>query len=141
MADNGVIRIGRKGRKKFAFGEDGQAFEVNVVSAMQEWIILDGQFRDERMSCAASTDEARTLKDIDIPEYHKLALSFSKKCAAVGGVEVIDICEAEALDFLARLRECYDEMVDFFHPKSREKRGSPDSSEPALQFSEEPSEN
>lgn len=139
MADNGVIKIGRKGRKKFAFGEDGKPFEVNVVAVMQDWIIADGQYRYARNQ--DNTPENQKLSDTDIPGYHELAVSFVKKCAAAGGTGEVDICEAEALDFLARLRECYDEMVDFFHPKSRGKQGSPASSEPALQFSEEPSEN
>ena len=42
---NGVIRVGRKGRKKFAFGE-GEPFEVDVVVAFQEWICIDDGFRE-----------------------------------------------------------------------------------------------
>lgn len=119
----GVIRIGRKGLKKFAFG-DNPVFEVDVVVAFQRWLVIDDSFR--------TTDGDRRIPVADVPAYHAAAQGF---IAELGGGEVTT---AEALDFLARLREQYDELADFFRPKLREERDSPDTSEAGLRFSEEP---
>jgi hypothetical protein len=141
--NNGVIRVGRKGRKKFAFGEDGEVFEVDVVQAFQEWLSIDEKFRERT--------EDRTIPTEDMSMYHKAAVTFVKGLAVKevilktangpkpGGVESPDITIAEALDFIARLREQYDEVVVFFRPKSREERESPDTSEAGLRFSVEES--
>ena len=134
-ANNGVIRVGRKGRKKFAFGEEGQPgsepFEVDVVVAFQEWIGIDDVFRER--------SEDRSILTADMAEYHKAAVGFVKKLATGPGSQVPDVTTAEALDFIARLRECYDEVADFFRPKLRGEPDLPDTSEPALRFSVEES--
>ena len=134
-ASNGVIRVGRKGRKKFAFGEDGEPFEVDVVVAWQQWIDTDRAFRDR--------SEDRTINDGDMVDYHRAAVEFV--CGlAVNTVKgeydatATPITTAEALDFIARLREQYDEVASFFQPKSREEPDSPGSSAAELRFSAEP---
>jgi hypothetical protein len=121
--DNGVIRVGRKGLKKFAFG-DGPVFEVDVVEAFQEWIGIDDEFRP------TDIDEDRSVPVARMPEYHAAAVAFAKRLSGNTSVRGApeDITVAEALDFIARLREQYDELADFFRPKSREKRESQDSS-------------
>lgn len=123
-ASNGVIRIGRKGIKKFAFGEDGAPFDVDVVVAFQEWINIDARFRNE---------ETGLIPHTDMPAYHAAAVEYAIRLS--GG----PVTTAEALDFVARLREQYDELIDFFQPRSREKLDSPDTSEAhsELQFSAE----
>lgn len=123
--NNGVIRIGRKGQKKFAIG-DGPVFEVDVVSAFQAWVNIDESFRDR------SSDQSIT--NTDMPAYHQAAVAF---VVGLMGVDTANVSIAEALDFLARLRECYDELADFFQPRSRGKRESPDSSGTELRFSVE----
>lgn len=127
-SNNGVIRIGKKGIKKFAFGDDGPVFEVDVVVTFQEWIIKDEEFRP------TEDDENgnRPIPTAEMPMYHAAAQQF---VAELGGGEVT---VAEALDFLARLREQYDELAVFFRPKSKEKQDSPATSEAELLFSEEP---
>lgn len=120
----GVIRIGRKGLKKFAFG-DNDPFEVDVVVAFQRWLVIDDGFRP-------ATSEDKRIPVAEVPTYHAAAQGF---IAELGGGEVTT---AEALDFLARLREEYDALADFFRPRSREERASPDTSEAGLHFSEEP---
>lgn len=113
---NGVIRVGRKGIKKFAFGEDGEPFEVDVVVAFQQWINTDARFRGE--------DGEQRIRNEDMPAYHQAAVEYVKELS--NGQEVTT---AEALDFIARLREQYDELVDFFQPKLRPRPGSQDTSE------------
>jgi hypothetical protein len=130
-AENGVIRIGHKGRKKFAFGDDGVPFEVDVVVAFREWVAVDDHFRGED----------RTIPDSKMAQYHQAALDFVSKLAGnpmlaftVGGITV-----AEALDLLARLREQYDEVAVFFQPRLRGEPESQGSSGSEISFSEEAS--
>lgn len=124
---NGVIRVGRKGIKKFAFGEDGSVFSVDVVVAFHEWIEADNRFRDER------GDEDRSIPHSATAEYNQMAVDFVQKLSGYG-----DLSKAEALDFVARLCEQFNELADFFHPKRREEDESPDTSEVELRFSAEP---
>ena len=134
--DNGVIRIGRKGLKKFAFGEDGKPFEVDIVSAFQEWISIDDAFREEE-----DTEGIRSISLERMPAYHQEAVALVERLSTAGETrEPVVVTPAEALDFLARLREQYDELAVFFRPKLREKRDSPDTSEAELRFSVEETE-
>lgn len=138
-ANNGVIRIGRKGLKKFAFGEDGAPFEVDVVVAFQEWISIDDTFRPIEVD----DDGNRPIPVDQMPAYHQAAVEFVQGLAANGtrgGVSPADtnrLTVAEALDFIARLREQYDELAVFFRPKLREEPDSLDTSEAELRFSVE----
>lgn len=126
-ASNGVIRIGKKGMKKFAFGDEGAPFEVDVVVAFQAWIGIDEGFRGQ-----SSNESIRTE---DMPAYHQSAVNFVRELGGMDNTSAITT--AEALDFIARLREQYDELVVFFRPKLREERASPDTSGVELQFSPE----
>lgn len=123
---SGVIRIGSKGRKQFAIGDEGEPFEVDVVDAFQQWQDLYNAMVDEDGNIS------------DQLAFHERAVQFVKHLAGdkyTGDAGVIS--RGEAFDFLARLREQYDEVADFFQPKSREERGSPASSGVELRFSEE----
>lgn len=130
---NGVIRIGRKGRRKFAFGEDGAPFEVDVVAAFQEWVCIDESIRDQF--------EDRVIPNSAMPEFHAQAVAFATRLAGKLTDGPPTVCPAEAMDFIARLREQYDEVATFFHPRSRAERDSPDTSAVELRFSEEPAAN
>lgn len=136
-ANNGVIRIGRKGVKKFAFGDEDEPFEVDVVAAFQQWIIVDDQFRLEE-----GTDGSdRSIPIAVLPEYHRAAVEFvhhlmidgtksAKRMTEIeaAGIKIAEVTTAEALEFIARLREQYDELADFFQPRLREERDSPGTS-------------
>ncbi len=122
---NGVIRVGRKGIRKFAFGEDGTPFEVDVVVAFQAWIGIDDTFRER--------SDDRSIPTADMPEYHLAAFGFASSYA--GDDKPTSV--AEALDFIARLRECYDEVAVFFQPRSRDEPDSPVTSGAELRFSME----
>ena len=134
MSDNnGVIRIGRKGKKKFAFGESGEPFEVDVVTAFQEWVGIDDEFRER-------TDD-RSILTSDMAEYHRAAVDFAVRLAGntvpVNDMPTSTITSAEALDFIARLREQYDEVAVFFRPRSRDEPDLPATSGAELRFSAE----
>lgn len=134
-ASNGVIRIGRKGLKKFAFGEDGAPFEVDVVVVFQQWIMIDEEFR--------SLNEDKSIPLAEMPRYHQAAVEFveglRKEPKDAPDYKPVNV--SEALDFIARLREQWSELVDFFHPKSRPEPDSQDTSEVELRFSAEAAEN
>jgi hypothetical protein len=127
-ANNGVIRVGRKGKKKFAFGEDGAPFEVDVVVAFQQWISIDEEFRIK--------GDDRTIPLTEMHEYHQAAVEFVKTLATDPPA---DLTVAEALDFIARLREQYDEVSNFFRPKLQDERESPVTSGAETRFSVEQS--
>ena len=129
--ENGVIRIGRKGRKKFAFGDEGEPgsepFDVEVVSAWGDWVNTDDNFRPDK----DDEEGNRPIASEDMPAYRQAAVDFVKR---VSGKAELDITPAEALDFIARLREQYDELAGFFQPKSLEGRVSPGTLEAASEF-------
>lgn len=136
MPADDVVRIERKGRKKFAFGAEGAPFEVDVVVAFYDWVDADNKFRGED----------RTIPDDQSKAYNEAAVAF------VQGLMMLpdksgdalkdrpDITTAEALDFIARLREQYEACADFFRPKLGGERDSPDTSQGTeLRFMEEAS--
>lgn len=131
--NNGVIRIGRKGIKKFAFGEDDsfcKPFDVDVVNTFQKWINIVDNFRTEE-----NEEGDRSIPKNEMIAYHEAAVAFVTE---VSGQD-IKITTSEALDFLARLREQYDELAVFFQVKSPKKQESQDTSEEtSRRFSEEP---
>lgn len=116
MAKDGVIRIGRKGTKKFAFGEDGEPFEVDVVASFQEWVGIDEELRTEEVTANDGT-KYKIVPTCDMSAYHIRAVEFAADHTTDASAKNITI--AEALDFIARLREQYDELADFFRPKPR----------------------
>jgi hypothetical protein len=132
-SSNGVIRIGRKGIRKFAFGDDGPPFEVDVVVAFQKWIMIDDEFRSTELN----ENGNRIIPLERMPEFHQAAIAFVEQLRGgpISGEGLITT--AEALDFIARLREQYDELADFFQPRSLEERDSPGTSEVELRFSQE----
>ncbi len=131
-ASNGVICIGRKGLKKFAFGEDGPPFEVEVVVAFQQWVAVDESFRPIEPDAEGN----RPVPTEAMASYHQAAVAFAEEQA--GGQYDGTITVAEAIEFKTKLMDAYNELADFFQPKSREKRDSPDTSEVELRFSTEP---
>jgi hypothetical protein len=125
---NGIIRIGRKGIKKFAFG-DGPAFEVDVVAVFQEFLRIDDVFRP------AEEDEGgfRRMPLDQVSHFHGRLLEFVQQLSNQ------TVSTGEALDFFARVREEYDALADFFLPKRRKKdESSATSEEGSLRFSAEP---
>ena len=134
-ADNGVIRIKRKGLKKFAFGNDAP-FEVDVIVAFQEWIGIDDEFRPDLPNAEGN----RPIPVAEKPKYHEEARAFVTRLATPNEGGAPDLTVAEALDFIARLREAYDELLDFFQPKSLVEPDSPATSQGGLTFSREEAE-
>ncbi len=147
---NGVIKIGRKGRKRFQFegqhdGCEGPEFVLDVVDAFEGWLVVDDQFRS---NYEPDADGNRVIPRSDLPEYHRVLREHMQALQGPrreGQPEPVEISTADALDFVARLREQYDELAHFFQPKSRTEPESPaTSAEPSaeLRFSvEQPAQN
>lgn len=143
-ANNGVIRIGRKGIKQFAFGEEGtpgsEPFNVEIVTAFEAWLAIDNNFRPVQ----EDSDGNRPVPMEELPKHTNALVLFVESLRPeapkkLPGYEPVN--SAEARDFLARLREAYDELVVFFRPKSRQEQDSQDTSGgTSLQFSEESEE-
>ncbi len=125
VSENGhqVIRIGRKGRKLFAFGEEGKPFEVDVVALHSEWVNVDRTFRDEK----GDVPSDRLL------EMNKTALEFVMAVGRQVDVDLSDISLAEALEFIKEITEEVHKLKDFFVPKFSDAPSSPESTE--LRFS------
>ena len=144
---NGIIRIGRKGKKQFAFGDEGapgsEPFTVDVVEVFQEWVVIDDQFRTTEEDAEGS----RSIPLEELAQFNAAAQAFVEKLRGNDGTEEVPdgyqpVTVAEARDFLARLREQYDELADFFRVKSRPEPGSPaTSAETSVRFSVEGAEN
>lgn len=141
---NGVIRINRKGIKKFAFG-DGEPFDVDIVIVQQQWLVIDESFRPPEINDDGTTNENRAVPNDQSAAYYEAARDFVSKLASVNNKgEITRVTIAEALEFLARLREQWSDLVSFFRPRSRDERESPDTStSPSVEilYSEEPGTN
>jgi hypothetical protein len=106
-----IIRIGRKGVKRFALG-DGEPFSVDVIVVSNQWSDIDGSFRDEKG---------------DIPrerwtECNKAAWDFVKQ---LSGTQ--DITLAEALEFIAKITIEAKKLQSFFDIGSPSEPSSPQS--------------
>lgn len=142
---NGLVRIERKGRKKFAFGEEGtpgsEPFVVDVVNVFHDWLATVDTFRQEEENEAGE----RPIPPENREAYHAAAVEFVEKLRWSDSEKPLPdgyekVSTGEAMDFTARLREAYDDLVVFTQPKSREERNSPATSggSSELRFSVEP---
>lgn len=128
----GIIRIGRKGLRKFAFGEDGAPFEVDVVVAYQRWMEIDDEFRPP----LPDEEGNRLVPVADMGRYNAAAAAFATELAHDPKKPNV-LTVTEAREFIELLRQEYNRMADFFRPKLRAAPASPATSGAALRFSEE----
>ena len=127
--NNGVVRIKARSVKKFAIGEDGPVFELDVVRAYDEWAQIDASFRDA----------AGVVPKDQIVAWSNARGSFAEKVVADAYALTPQPQEPPRLDggqvgdFMARLAEEVDKLKVFFEPKFERPQSSPQSSE--LRFS------
>lgn len=130
---NGVFRVGRKGRRKFAFGE-GAPFEVDVVDAYERWIEIDESFRVQEGSEGVKPEDIGTIPTAVLAQHRQAAVMFTQELSGE-----TDLSKTEALEFIRMLREQYREMAESFRDRRHEDAASQDSSEVEHLFSvEEP---
>jgi hypothetical protein len=106
-----IIRIGRKGVKRFALG-DGEPFSVDVIVVSNQWSDIDGSFRDEK----GEIPRERWT------ECNQAAWQFVKQ---LSGTQ--DITLAEALEFIAKITIEAKKLQSFFDIKSPSEPSSPQS--------------
>ncbi len=112
---NGVVRIGKKGIKKFAFG-DGPEFEVDAIAASNDWDEFSEQFWE------VGPDGTKTLKSGK--EYYTYLQQWVTQLN--NGVPV---SQMEAAEFLKEIRLYVESCADFFDIRRHKKQPSPGSSE------------
>jgi hypothetical protein len=112
---NGVIRIGRKGKMKFAFG-DGPAFEVDIIEIHDEWWVIDQSLRDAEnkvpvdQTCAYNMSKLTYVQNI-----------VNKACGPGAPI----LTHAEAAEFIVKVQQEVLKLRDFFDPALSEQPISP----------------
>jgi len=122
---NGVIRIARKGIVKFAFGEDGDEFPVDVRLVYDAWREVDWQLRNEKGELPSDKwvehgqNRVAFVQNVVNNAY---ALLTSKD-----GVdrEIPQVSGAEAIAFIDFVYEEVEKVHNFFSPKKDEPSSSP----------------
>jgi hypothetical protein len=117
--ENGVIRIGRKGKFKFAFGDD-EPFEVDVIEVHDSWYATDQQFRDEKGEIPVD----KTL------QYHETERAFVQNIVNAsyghGRQSTAPILtHAEAMEFIARVATEVRKLAPFFEVSSSDPQDFP----------------
>lgn len=137
---NGVIRIGKKGLRKFAFGDDDSApiIEVDVVNVHDELVELDWKYRDaEGKLLPDKSREHRTARF----EFVKGLILETMKVASLEKQHALkkvadDLTLAEALEFERYITEETARLKDFFAPATGNGQSPPGSSVGAVTYSE-----
>lgn len=111
----GIIQIGRKGMKKFQFGDDGQPFEVDVTQVWNDFISIADHFRGEDGNVPR-----------DKADEHNRAIA--EYVADKSKMPVGELSLSEVLEFQAVIMEEAEKLRDFFDVALRKKRGLPGSS-------------
>ena len=132
-ASNGdeVIRIEKKGIKKFAFG-DGPVFSVDVIRAMDAWNGIDGEYRDA----------AGGVPKEKLAAWRRAQLNFARDWVTatvdpqVAAQIVPEIDDAQALAFINRLDAYIDGLKDFFGVRTGKEPSPPPPSDSATVFTE-----
>lgn len=114
-----VIKIGRKGLRRFALG-DGEPVELDVIHVWNQWLEVDRAFRDEHDKIPRER----------WGEYSAAEVEFARQMLQAG--EDQRFSETEAKEFIRLLGEEAEKLTAFFVPRSRGEPSSPQGS--ALQL-------
>lgn len=120
---NGIIRIGTKGRKQFAFGDD-EPFTVDVIDVSNRWAAIDSEFRQLDSNGQLVVPPAQMLPLNDA------CWNFVREISGCG-----NISKAEAIEFMKHITDEANALQDFFSPKSVEKKPSSQESTATSRFS------
>lgn len=117
---NGVIRIARKGIVKFAFGDDGDEFPVDVRIVYDAWREVDWQLRNEKGE----------LPNDKWVEHGQNRIRFVQAIvndayAVIGVAEIPQVSGTEAVAFIDRVYEEVEKAHNFFSPKKDEPSSLP----------------
>lgn len=125
MSDgSGVIKIGRKGRQKFQFG-DTPEFEIDLVRTHDAWADIDNSYRDA----------AGNVPRDKMPQYRADTIEFVREVirrhtTPEHAAAIIDLLtDAECLEFHKHLTERVLALKDFFTVASGKEASPPASTE------------
>jgi hypothetical protein len=109
--ENGVpiIRLGRKGVRKFQFDEDTPIVELDVIHCWNQWLQIERSFRDEKG---------------DVPPEKNPEVNMALNDFACAMLQVQAMSDANALEFQAILGREVDKLLPFFDVKSSEEPSS-----------------
>lgn len=110
---NGILRIGRKGKRQIQIG-DGPVVEVDIVGVSNQWIEIDRGFRNDKGDV-----DAAQLAPRNTAGWNFVRQTMSQP----------DLSLAEALEFLAVITKEGIALRSFFVVKSDDAPSSPASSE------------
>ena len=120
-----ILRIGRRGKVKFAFGEEGEpgseAFFVDIVKVLDAWIDVDWQLRDAEGKLPADKNE----------EYGQNKHEFAQRivteayAAQHAGKVPPELTRAEASEFLAYVSQEASKLRGFLPKPSETAQSSP----------------
>lgn len=116
-----IIKIGRKGLKKFQYAEDTPVVTLDVIHVYNQWLALERVFRNEQGVVPPEKN----------PEVNAALNEFS--CNMLQAKD--GMSDADALHFQAVLFKEVDKLTAFFDVKSADEPSSPPSST-TLVFSE-----
>lgn len=128
---NGVVRIARKGIVKFAFGEEGDEFSVDVRVIYDAWTEIDWQLRNEK-------GELPTDKRVEHGQNRiRFVQAVVNDAYAANGLAAIpEVSGSEAIAFIDRVVEEVEKIHNFFSPKKDEPSSLPASPEMRINFSQ-----
>lgn len=121
---NGVIRISRKGVVKFAFGEEGDEFPVDVRVVYDAWREVDWQLRNDKGELPNDKwvehgqNRIKFVQEIVNGAYQVLMMDGQPR-------EVPEVSGSEAVAFIDRVYEEVEKAHNFFSPKKDEPSSSP----------------
>ena len=116
---NGVIKLGRKGKRKLQYDDGSPVVEVDVVACANQWALIDDGFRQEG-------EVPRERRE----EFYTAAWQFAR-----GHLQVEDISLADALHFLKVVTEEAEALQGFFAVKRPAAPSSgPPSAAPVTRF-------
>ncbi len=100
-ASNGVLKIERKGKKKFAIG-DAEPVEIDVSIVYDQWFVIDHDFADENGM---------------IPPANLIARNTAMRNFVAELLKCDDVTMAEAQEFINILTVEVNKLRDFFSTK------------------------
>lgn len=108
-----IIKLGRKGVRKFQFDEDTPIVELDVIHCWNQWLTVERSFRNEK-------GEVPPEKN---PEVNMALNQFSCQM-----LQVQEMSDANALEFQAVLGKEVDKLLPFFDASSEDEPSSPPNS-------------
>ena len=127
---NGVLRIGRQGRKKFQFGDDDPAFEIDVIDVYNQFSETDLKLRDAKG--VLTPDKVGDWNKAVWGFVQQVVLDHMPKDAAEKVNAGMSLTDARA--FLKLLQEEANRLIPLFKLESGEKPSSPENSGIAVSY-------